>query len=222
MNRNEDTAAIENAFSNLPDIATVSLPPIDQVTYFEFDNTVFQQAILPQLKFTSYGTITSFSALTVANSFDRFIDFVPHEISFTVWRPRGAGLYDVVGHTVLKFGSGDLRAGRLTIDNSSGLVPEDLDYFNFTDKEPDYTNPLSSGPVSFQPGDVLGWNQLAGTTKKPLSLVYVQSNSTDAVDGFRAPPSQEIPCSLSECNVGTSTLSSIIPYFSVQYGKNQC
>jgi hypothetical protein len=180
--------------------------------YFEFDATVIQQAVLPQLEFTSYGTITSFTALTIADSLDSFISFVPYQITFTIWRPRGLGVYDVVGDNRLKLGATDLKAGRSPIDNSSGLVPASLEFVAITDKEP-------LEPVSFQPGDVLGWNQVGDQLNRPLSLVYVHSNATAAVNGFIPAPSQQVPCSVSECDAGATVLSSIFPYFTVKYGE---
>lgn len=198
------------AIDSLPDIDNVSLPSTEQLVYS------VQQAVLPRLEFDSNGTITSFSALTVLIALDSFLNFIPHSISFTIWRPRGQGLYDLVGHSVLKFGPSELRAGLIHIDNSSGLVPDNLAFFKFIDAVPD---PLLSGPISFQPGDVLGWNPGDQQNQRPLSLVYMESNTTGAIDGFSLPPSDQVPCSVSKCDTRAGALSSIIPYFSVQYGK---
>lgn len=224
--------SLKAATSNLPDVGNLPLPPVLQLKYFEIDEsvaqrTVIQQAIIPQLEFTSSGTITSFSALTVLVAVDSFLRFLPHLISFTIMRPRGLGLYDVVGHNVLKFSGSAVRRALIDIDNSSGLVPENFAFFNFTDEVPvafmidGEETVVSNGPISFQAGDILGWTQFGNPLHRPLSLVYVESNTTDAVNGFSTPPSEQVLCSVSECDVRTDSLNSIIPYFSVKYSKQK-
>ena len=102
--------------NNLPDIDTVSLPQTERLNYLEFDDT-FKQVIIPRLKFTCNGIITSYSGLAVVRSVPG-LDFLRHQISFTVWRPRGQGLYDVVAHDLLQFTGSDLT----TTNSTESLV----------------------------------------------------------------------------------------------------
>ena len=202
--------------NNLPDIDTVSLPQTERLNYLEFDDT-FKQVIIPRLKFTCNGIITSYSGLAVARSVPG-LDFLRHQISFTVWRPRGQWLYDVVAHDLLLFTGSDL-----TRTNST----ESLVYVQFTNKVPERGDTVltPSGPISFQPGDILGWNSHQQTEGiiRSFNLVYSEAEETqesfDALLGS-SNTSQLAPCTVSECDDdSTSQLPSIIPYFSVQYGN---
>ena len=202
--------------NNLPDIDTVSLPQTEQLNYLEFDDT-FKQVIIPQLKFTCSGIITSYSGLAVARSVPG-LDFLRHQISFTVWRPRGEGLYDVVAHDLLQFTGSDL-----TRTNST----ESLVYVQFTNKVPERGDTVltPSGPISFQTGDILGWNSHQQTEGiiRSLNLVYTEAETQESFDALlvSSNTSQLAPCTVSECDDdSTSQLPSIIPYFSVQYGKS--
>ena len=203
-----------------------SLPLFEDISYFNFDESILLQAIMPGLRFDSYGTITSYSGLAVFDAVPSFIQFLNHRISFTVWRPRGQGLYDIVGHNELKFTPAEIRKGMLEIDNSTGSVPEDFAFFNFSDREPETKDVLSliqpNGPITFQPGDVLGWNTYDPNADKPLSLVYRESaNSPDAVNGFSFQSPKQAVCSVSECDARANNLSSIIPYLSVKFRSKQ-
>lgn len=209
--------------NSLPDIGSVPLPQTAQLNYLGFDDT-FKQVIIPQLRFTCHGTITSYSGLALARSVPG-LSFLRHQISFTVWRPRGQGLYDVVAHDLLQFTGSDLT--QFNIDNSTGLAPDSLVYVQFTNKEPERTDAVSltpSGPIPFQPGDILGWNNHQQTEGiiRSLSLVYTEAGTQELFDALVASSntSQLAPCAVSECDEdSTSQLPSIIPYFSVQYGK---
>ena len=206
---------VTECLNNLPDIDTVLLLQTEQLNYLEFDDT-FKQVIIPRLKFTCNGIITSYSGLAVARSVPG-LDFLRHQISFTVWRPRGQGLYDVVAHDLLLFTGSDL-----TRTNST----ESLVYVQFTNKVPERgdTDLTPSGPISFQTGDILGWNSHQQTEGiiRSLNLVYSEAETQESFDALLASSntSELAPCTVPECDDdSTSQLPSIIPYFSVQYGN---
>lgn len=192
----------------LGNIDSESLPAFHDLDYFKLDDSV--QAIIPGLRFDSYGTITSYSGLTVFHAVPSLIQFLNHYISFSIWRPRGQGLYDRIGHHELIFTPGETRAGLLSIDNSTGSVPADLAFFSFSDKEPGMYDRIK--PFTVEPGDIIGWGILIKKSiDKPFSLVYRRSNSSDAVNGFSFRSPQEITCSVPEC-----PQFSIIPFLSVR------
>ena len=224
--QNENPGLDSECLRNLLDIGNVSPPETSQLRYFEpISNKTLErplrQVLVPQLKFTCHGVITSYSALTVVRAIQSFLDFLQFEITFVVWRPRALGIYDLVGYNRLLFSSAKLRNGLLVIDNSTGSVAENDAYFKFTEEQ------APDEPVLFQPGDVLGWVVVRDDLNvKPLSLVYREATSGDTVDGsdiFTMLTSTQAiaPCSISECDAGVSKLqlSSIIPYLSVQYSK---
>lgn len=217
--------------NSLLDIGNVPPPETSQLQYYETvinstEARPLRQVIIPQLQFSCHGIITSYSALTTLLTGTNFLSFLGYEISFAVWRPRGQGLYDLVGQNRLIFSGKPLQDGVSPIDNSTGLVSGNIEYFQFTNKEP------QGGHISFQPGDVLGWNVEPNINSlslvRPLSLVYrkaIAGEMQDAYDIFsvfspKQPPNEPpITCSVSECDSRASNLSSIIPYFSVQYSK---
>lgn len=212
--------ATSQCLTNLFDVGNVSLLATSQLQYFEPEAQLIRQVIIPQLLFTCYGIITSYSALLIVSTLPGD-DLLNHDISFVVWRPRGQGLYDLVGQNDFVLSGPRIRRGLITIDNSTGLtlIPG---YFRLIDEPPE------SKHISFQPGDVLGWNvnQKMLTNRRPISLVYRKADAGDTQGVFdifsvlynhtRQP---RAPCSASECDSGARNLSSIIPYISVQYSE---
>ena len=79
----------------------------------------------------------------------------------------------------LLFEASELLSGITPINNSSGLVPERYAYFSYQNKRP-----LENVNISFQPGDVLGWNikKAIGRTRTitgPVLVVYRERTSQD-------------------------------------------
>ncbi len=132
---------------------TSSTPDTEDLMYLT-PQVQLQHVIAPQLRFNCYGYITSWSARTVVDNNPSFLTQLSYQITFTLWRPRNDGSqgnYDLVGRNDLTF---ELSEDKLTpIDNSSGLVPDRYYYFTFQNKAP-----LENQNLSFQPGDVVGWN----------------------------------------------------------------
>ena len=212
--QNEDPGLSSGCLRSLLDVGNVPPPETSQLRYFEPTSyrdmeRPLRHVLVPQLKFTCHGVITSYSALTVVQAILYFLLFA---ITFVVWRPRGLGVYDLVGYSRLLFSGRKLRNGIFEIDNSTGLVAENEAFFEFT-KEP-----ALGEPILFQPGDVLGWVVISNELKfKPLSLVYnyreaTSNNTVDGFDVFTTLTSiQRIaPCSVSECDAIVSRLSSIL------------
>ena len=173
--------------------------------------------IVPQMKFDCHGYITGWSALTWLNSNDAAIEHLSHDIIFQLWRPSvtESGVYTFIGSQKLDFSSSNLRSGLSVIDG--------LQFFNFTDQ-------AGGEMLTFQPGDVIGWyiHTLVQSTEQPLSVVYrtpandpnsqpvdmyrVVITDTDAID---TPP----PCDIALCSSQATLISSVIPYVTVEYGK---
>ena len=197
----------------LGNIDLESLPTFSDIDYFELDDSM--KAIIPGLQFDYNGTIMSYSGLTVFKAVPSFIQYLNHYISFSIWRPRGQGLYDRVGHNELIFTPGDVRDGLLPIDNSTGSVPADLAFFRFSDKEPEMHDKMQ--PFTVEPGDVMGWEiPVKQSIDRPLSLVYRQSHSSGAVNGFRFRSSRQVTCSVPDC---AGAPFSIVPFLLVKLGK---
>jgi len=167
---------------------------------------------MPQLQFSSYGVIASYSALTIVR-ISPLQAFGAH-ISFSIWRPKGNGLYDLVGSNNYTFIRERLEAELLGLDGSP--VPPDADnieygYFRFQREE------IQDDPLSFQPRDILGWNAMYKPT--PLFLAYKNADETERSFTSYTVPSQEPLCSVSQYGVTTTNISSIIPYIVVHYSK---
>lgn len=213
--------ATSQCLTNLFDVGNVSLLATSQLQYFEPEAQLIRQVIIPQLLFTCYGIITSYSALLIVSTLPGDLDLLTQDISFVVWRPRGQGLYDLVGQNDFVLSGPRIRRG--LIDNSTGLtlIPDNLEYFRLIDESPQKEH------ISFQPGDVLGWNvnQKMFTNRRPISLVYRKADAGDTqgvFDIFSVLYNHTFiqpPCLASECDSGARNLSSIIPYISVQYSE---
>ena len=182
-----------------------------------------QSVIVPALDFNCHGYITSWSALTVIDSNPTFIALLTYQITLTLWRPREEGSYDLVGVNDLIFRETELRSGITPIDNSSGLVPERYVYFSFQNKRP-----IENRNLSFQPGDVVGWNiekaiGIASTITGPVLVVHRKRTSQDQESvnlQYRSISNgTEIYCSI-EHSDSFRMESSVVPYISVHYGKD--
>lgn len=205
---------------NPVEVDAVSFPTTSQLRYLALRNSgPVHQVIIPQLQFTCHGIITSYSALTVLLNKPTFLSLLLHQITFGVWRPHPSelGVYDLVGTNRLIFSPIEISV--FPIDNSTGLLRDNLAYFNYTDKEPE-----QSELISFQPGDILGW--LAPSTfgnLKPLFVVYreaTSANTLQAFDLFTIPfLATTLPCSLSTCDSQAQQITSITPYLTVKYSK---
>lgn len=196
------------------DVNATDPPPTEMLMYFASEARL-QQIVVPEMIFNCHGNITSWSALTIVKTVPDFLNNLSHELSFTVWRPRsGNTIYDLVGQSVLSFESTELLDGITQIDNSSGLAPSDRGYFRFIEKQPREV-------ISFQPGDVVGWNvnMNVNSIRPALSVVYKLQNagerSFDLVNFFAN--ARETYCSVSVCNDTMNMTFSAVPYISVQY-----
>lgn len=208
----------------LLDIDSVPPPPISELEYFPSTPFVrdkperpVRQVIIPQLQFNCHGVITSWSALTTTINKKDLLNVIPLQIVFVVWRPRGRGIYEQVGHNRLIFVGHDVLQDIFEIDNSTNLF-NGTSYFRFNNKPPESTNDY----ISFQPGDVLGWyTEQVSTNTRFLDLVYreVNDGGQQTFDIFSTFSSQ-MTCLISECDVNVTRRSSVIPYLSVQYSKS--
>ena len=161
---------------------------------------------MPGLEFTCSGIITSYSALTVVHT---CFEFLQKEITFSVWRPKGQGVHTVVGRNQLLFGGGKVAANSFDINSSI----QDRKYFKFIDRTP------PDGHISFQAGDIVGWqvyHEFKGVVR-PLSMVYREATNPEKGFDFLSTLTSFVPpCALSECDEGidtnTTRLSGLIPY----------
>lgn len=215
----------EQCLRGLLDIDSVPPPPTSELEYFpsipfvtdDKPKRPVRQVIIPQLQFNCHGVITSWSALTTTINIEDLLNIIQLQIVFVVWRPRGRGIYEQVGHNRLIFTGHDVLQDIFGIDNSTNLF-NDTSYFRFNNRPPGPMNDY----ISFQPGDVLGWSidQVSITTRF-LDLVYreVNDGGQQTFDIFSTFSSQ-MTCSTSECDVNVTRRSSVIPYLSVQYSKS--
>ena len=199
-------------------ISTATFPATEDLLYVAPQQSL-QYVIVPEMKFSCYGNITSWSALTVVDSTDSFLSNLDYWITFTLWRPRpGNTGYDLVGTNLVSFENLQVDP----IDNSTGLAPLRYSYFRFMGRVPARTT------ISFQPGDVVGWTVERSlvdltTINAPVSVVYRRANSQDphsfdikymsAMNNTR-----DTACSLGGCEEFT-TAESVVPYVTVHYGK---
>ena len=198
-------------------ISTATFPATEDLLFVEPQNKL-QYVIVPEMKFSCYGNITSWSALTVVDSTANFLSILDYWITFTLWRPRpGNTGYDLVGTNLVAFENLQVDP----VDNSTGLAPQRFSYFTFVNKEPTST-------ISFQPGDVVGWTierSLVGLTTitGPVSVVYKKaknqdSRSFDIMYRSVVNYTRDTVCSLRSCEEFTIARS-VIPYITVHYGK---
>ena len=198
---------------NLLNVSSVPVPDTAQLRYFPLLNDQMQHYIVPQYQFTCHGVITSYTALTVVQNTPSFITSLPHLIDFTIWRPGSSGIYKLVGTNTLSFGVLKLGGNTVPVDNSTGLLQENLAYFEFSDEQP-------AEKIRFRPGDVLGYSihQVFGNMK-PMSLVYREGDEDEM--GYNAfsveSTGQTLSCAVSECDPMARTLTSIVPYLTVKY-----
>ena len=190
-------------------------PPTEMLQYFAAGESQ-QLVIIPEMYFKCHGNITSWSALTVVKQHSFFLEILTHQLTFTVWRPREDNKYELVGENLLAYEGDELRSGITQIDNSSGLIPSNIGYFRFSMKKP-------AEQITFQPGDVVGWNvhRTIKTIHSQLSVVYRKANSQDtgAVNLLSLETdTKKTYCSVLRCD-NTQSIASVIPYFSIQYGK---
>ncbi len=176
--------------------------------------------IVPQMRFSCHGYITGWSALTRFASTDIAIQYLKHDITFQLWRPRAGSndIYDFVGSHHLGFIGNTLRRGTTVVDGTQ--------FFNFTSAQP-----RSSGQsqLYFQPGDVVGWyiHTLVQSIDIPLTIVYSRNSGDSSlrpVDMYstvinNALAHAQPPCELSLHSSRTTRISSVIPYVNVDYGK---
>ena len=227
--QNIDPSMSSECLRNFPDVGHVLPPETSQLRYIEhtgrysndeYTGVSVYHAVFPQMKFTCHGIITSYSALTY---YSGRVSDLPYQMIFAVWRPRGLGVYDLVGYNWMTFHDEMLRDGSILIDNSTSFFDYYYSeaYFEFMEE------PVQDEPILFQPGDVMGLlvdHGFSGARVGRLKLVYREATSGDTVNGYDAfttaiSTQSLLVCSVSECDAGVSRLSNIIPYFSVQYGK---
>ena len=122
----------------------------------------------------------------------------------------------------LTFETNELVSGITPIDNSSGLVPERYAYFSFQNK-----SPIENRNLTFQPGDVVGWNiekaiGIASTITGPVLVVHREGTSQDQESvnlQYRSSSNgTKMYCSIEHCD-NFRMESSVVPYVSVHYGK---
>lgn len=173
-----------------------------------------QLVIIPEMRFNCHGNITSWSALTIVKKDRDFLLYLTHRLTFTVWRPREGNNYDLVGENMLISEGEELMSAITPIDNSSGLIRSNVGYFLFEMEEPEEQ-------ITFQPGDVVGWNVhgTVGTTSSQLSVVYRKANDQDSqAVNLLTSNTTATYCSVLWCD-DTRSIASVIPYLSIQYGK---
>lgn len=206
-----------------PDTQATVPPATEDLRYLAPDQHL-QSVIVPALHFNCHGYITSWSALTVIDSNPTFLQLLTYTITFTLWRPREEGSYDLVGVNDLTFEMNELVSGSTPIDNSSGLVPERYVYFSFQNKRP-----IENRNLSFQPGDVVGWNiekafGISSTITGPVLVVYKERTSQDQESvnlQYRSISNgTKMYCSIEHCD-NFRMESSVVPYVSVHYGKDK-
>ena len=183
--------------------------------------------IVPEMRFNCHGYITGWSALLSFEFSESAFNNFEHDITFQLWRPspRDSGIFTFVGSSNIRFFPTVLPDGVTFIDGSSN-------YFNLTS-----VTPSRGQNLRFQPGDVMGWyfHTKVGV-QVPLSVAYrhfttssisssdprlqpLDMYTTIITDTLRSdtPP----PCELSLCSDQTFTrIPSVIPYFTVDYGKS--
>lgn len=190
----------------------VQRPPVPKLQHFVTPGAEDQHFIAPQLAITCYGRISSWSALTVIQ---KPHENYTHRLTFAVWRPRKGGQYNLIGQNHLSFPASEMKKGIFSMDNTSGSLPSNIAYFQFTDKVPLAT-------ISVQPGDVLGWSvyrKTAGTF--PLSVVSKKKESSteyflEVVE--MTGTTNNAYCSYPYCDQ-SSDPAYILPYVTFKYGK---
>lgn len=214
----ETAAQPTSCLRPLLDINNEAPQSADQLRNFEPKGTqgTARLVLMPEVKFNCSGIITSYSAVTITS---KAFDSLAKAITFSLWRPRGQGLYDVVGRNELVFSS-FFEGTLLDLDNSTGQIQANMRYFMFTNKEP-------SNYISFQPGDILGWQVEEAffvRNMQILNLVYREVNTPEEGVEFVStfitlPP----PCTVSECdsrpNSTFTRQPQLLPYLSIQYSK---
>ena len=174
--------------------------------------------IVPQLKFDCHGYITRWHARTWLNSAEEVINNLEHDITFQLWRPNATddSLYSFVGSNTFAFIGTSLRPG----------LSEDRHYFNLTG------SPTNDERLYFQPGDVVGWyiHTTIQSTDRPLTIVYRHVTSSDSglqtfdmysrVITDTAYADTPPPCDVAICSSQNTLIPSVIPYVTVEYGKN--
>ena len=194
----------------------------DNVDYLVPNATVSvgHLVIVPEMRFNCHGYITSWSGLVQFASNNEAINHLDHDITFQVWRPsaENSGIYTFVGSQIIDFISQTLRDNLVVID--------DVQYINFTSPQPREPGER----LVFQPGDVVGWyiHTLFRTTQVPLTVVYSSSSDSSGsnpVDMYTtmitdtAKADTPPPCELSFCSDQFTLIPSVIPYVTVDYGK---
>lgn len=204
------------------DASTAGVPATQELG-FVAPLTSQQYVIVPEMAFQCYGYITSWSALTLINNKESFLLNLNYQITFTLWRPRGDGSYDLAGVNDLTFGMKDFMNAITSIDNSTGRAPENSSYFHFQNKQP-----IINSNISFQPGDVIGYNVekaigIGVTITVPVLLAYrkrttPEQGSVDLMYIRGGNETRHTFCSFEHCDRVT-TDSSVVPYLTVHYGK---
>ena len=176
------------------------------------------------MTFSCHGYITGWSALTRHTSTDIAVQYLKHDITFQLWRPRprSSGVYNFVGSHHLGFIGNTLRRGTTVVSGTTR-------FFNLTSVQP---RSSSQSPLYFQPGDVVGWyiHTLVQSVDIPLTLVYkgTSGGSTDSnlrsIDMYstvidNAISHKQPPCEISLNTDRTTRIASVIPYVDVNYGK---
>jgi hypothetical protein len=176
--------------------------------------------VVPQLRFTCHGSITSWHALAHFNTADAALDILFHDITFQLWRPSADDnrIYSFVGSNVARFAGHEIRAGRTVLEDGT-------QFCNLT------STPPIQERLQFQPGDVIGWYIHTGVqaTDPPLTIIVYSHVTSDknVVDLFSteisdlAHASTPPPCDVAICstNSNTTLISSVLPYITVEYGK---
>ena len=187
--------------------------PQNGVQFFEPNQHIGYQVIIPQYRFNCSGKIRDWSALTV---FKILSGFDPvRKAYFQVWRPTGLGSYKLVGYDIV---------GRHLITTSTVVpssLPDGLGFYNISSAAEDRTNPLY-----FQPDDIVGFFVRSGTLTMPLIVTYRNSTAEDPerliVDMFYIKTQHRSDngqlCQMSECGEDINRIESVIPHLFFTYG----
>lgn len=154
-----------SCYSGIADLQGYPLPNSADSRY----NSLGQQVIVPQLRFSCLGYVSSWSAHALVLTRPNFIESLTHVMLLQVWRPsQGNESYTRVGYNVLRFQGATLRDG-ITPDPGTN----DTAFFSFTQQVP------PDQQILVQPGDVVGWFVPFITPTPPLSPLFRDPILTD-------------------------------------------
>lgn len=202
------TALSESScYTGIPDLQDHPLPNSADARY----NSLGQQAIVPQLRFSCLGYVSSWSAHALVLTRPNFVGSLTHVMLLQVWRPsQGNESYTRVGFNVLQFQGATLRNG-ITLDPRTN----DTAFFSFTQQVP------PDQQILVQPGDVVGWFVPFITPTPPLSPLFrdpILTDTDNVVGDILYQNSSQQGCVLCS-NDGYGVVPSTVPLVSATVSK---